>query len=45
MPDYIRPELTAVYQDIQDVRNALRGGNYIRSLKEEYLPKVSDQDQ
>ena len=45
MPDYIRPELIAVYQDIQDVRNALRGGNYIRSLKEEYLPRVSDQDQ
>ena len=44
MPDYIRPELISVYRDIKDVRNALRGGNHIRSLKEEYLPKVSDQD-
>ena len=43
--DVIRPELVDVLRDIEHVRDAVRGGNHVKSLSDKYLPRIDGQDQ
>lgn len=42
MPNYIRQELSSVLTDIRQVRDAARGGNWVKAQTTRYLPRVSE---